>query len=326
MSDSFTPTPVLIDTDCGVDDALALILALRSPELHVHAIVTVAGNVEVRQCTRNVLRVLSLLSPRTLPLVAQGSAKPIGRALVTAKEVHGKDGLGGLDAHHSVRGMSRIRRNGAAVIVDFCSTWKEQGTVIAVGPLTNIARAWKRNPSALKKVGRIISMGGAFRIPGNTGPVAEFNYFVDPEAAQAIITSGIPVDIVPLDITHQVTLLRSEVERHRSERPGPVSRFVSEVTRFYMEYHEVTEGFAGGYLHDPVAVAASVDPTIVEFVQASVAVETEGRFGRGMSVRFATGQACTGDGKRAKSGRVRIAHRIDRERFLNWFHERLWSS
>ena len=316
--------PLLLDTDCGVDDALALILALRSPELDVRSVVTVAGNVEVEQCTRNVLRVLSLLRLDSPPQIAQGSSKPLSRALVTAKEVHGKDGLGDTTQKRSVRGLSSVRRNGTRVIIDFCRTWGDRGTVVALGPLTNIARAWRRNPSALGKIGRIVSMGGAFRIPGNTGPVAEFNYFVDPEAAQMVLTSGLPVDIVPLDITHQVTLLRRELERREQTAPGSISTFVSEVTKLYMLYHDATEGFNGGYLHDPVAVAAASDPSMFDFIEAPVAVETEGRLTRGMSVRFSVGGAHHGNGRRAKVGIVRIASRIDRERFLAWFHDRMW--
>jgi inosine-uridine nucleoside N-ribohydrolase len=316
--------PILIDTDCGIDDALALILALRSPELDVRAIVTVAGNVEVKRCTRNVLTVLSVVGGVERPLVSQGSSKPLRRTLVTAKEVHGKDGLGNSARMRSDRSVSEVRRNGTSVILDFCRQWKALGTIIAIGPLTNIARAWKRDPSSVRKIGRIVSMGGAFRIPGNTGPVAEFNYFVDPEAAHMVIASGLPVDIVPLDITHQVALLRREVESRSDAASGRISSFVSRITRFYMDYHESSEGFHGGYLHDPVAVAAVADPSVFDFNEASVAVETRGRLTRGMSVRLASHGARQPDGTRSDAGVVRIASRIDREGFLGWFHERMW--
>lgn len=325
MTDSKEPRPVLIDTDCGVDDALALILALRSPELDVRAIVTVAGNVEVERCTHNVRRVLALLGPGTMPLVAQGSARPMRRPLITAKEVHGRDGLGDVPRKGSKRGrLIRVRKNGVHEIIDFCHEWGERGTIIAIGPLTNIARAWLRESQVVATIGRIVSMGGAFRIPGNTGPVAEFNYFVDPEAAQVVARSGLPLEIIPLDVTHQVTLLRQEVEQRSRALPGPVSSFVSEVTRFYMRYHVLTEGFNGGYLHDPVAVAAAADPSVLEFSDASVAVETAGVLTRGMSVRFPLDGPAHPLGKHIATGSVRVASRIDRERFLAWFHERMW--
>lgn len=323
--DSKVNTPVLIDTDCGVDDALALILALRCPELDVRAVVTVAGNVEVERCTRNVLRVLALLRPEKPPHVAQGSARPLRRPLTTAKEVHGRDGLGNTAPGGSrLKRSAGVRTNGVNEIIEFCRRWGRRGTVIAIGPLTNIARALKRDRAAVAGIGRIISMGGAFRVPGNTGPVAEFNYFVDPEAAQAVVSARLPIDIVPLDITHQVTLLRSELEQKAERFPGTVSSFVSDVTRFYMRYHELTEHFNGGYLHDPVAIAAAADTSLVEFGRTSVAVETGGLLTRGMTVRVALDGTAHPLGKKVKLGAVRVASRIDRERFLEWFHERMW--
>jgi inosine-uridine nucleoside N-ribohydrolase len=315
---------VLIDTDCGVDDALALILALRSPELDVRTIVTVAGNVEVALCTRNVLRVLAVLKPDSVPVVAQGSARPLRRPLFTAKEVHGDDGLGDVLPRRPPPGLSTVRANGTRAIIDFCRRWEKQGTIVAVGPLTNVARAWMRSPSVVSRIGRIVSMGGAFHIPGNTGPVAEFNYYVDPEAAQAVIASGLSLDIIPLDITHQVPLLRSDLERRAQATPGPLSTFVRDVTKSYMLYHEATEGFNGGYLHDPVAVAAAADASLFEFAEAQVAVEKEGLLTRGMTVRFAEGTALPPGMKRVGAGSVRIATRLDRERFLALFHERMW--
>lgn len=325
ISDPKSRKPVLIDTDCGVDDALAIILALRSPELDVRSIVTVAGNVEVDRCTRNVLRVLALLGPEQMPSVAQGSARPLRRSLLTAKEVHGRDGLGDAPlsgARRAERGV--VRSNGVRKIIDFCDEWGSNGTIISIGPLTNIARAWLRERSAVEKIGRIVSMGGVFRIPGNTGPVAEFNYFVDPEAAQVVVTSGLPIEIVPLDVTHQVTLLRHELEQRTASLPGRVSSFVSEITRLYMRYHELTDGFNGGYLHDPVAIAAAADAAMVEFGEAGVAVETAGRVTRGMTVRFPLKGPAHPLGKTVATGAVRVASRIDRERFLSWFHERMW--
>ena len=325
MTDPKLPKPVLIDTDCGVDDALALILALRSPELLVRTIVTVAGNVELERCTRNVLRVLALLAPRPMPLVAQGSARPLKRSLMTAKEVHGRDGLGDALPKGSPRAQPLdVRKNGVQKIIDFCDEWGSKGTIVAIGPLTNVARAWLRKPTIVAKIGRIVSMGGAFRIPGNTGPVAEFNYFVDPEAAQIVVTSGLFLEIVPLDVTHQVTLLRSELVQRSRAAPGRISSFVSEITRFYMRYHDLTDGFDGGYLHDPVAIASVADPAVVEFGEAKVAVETAGIVTRGMTVRFPFEGPAHPLGKKVTAGTVRVASRIDRERFLNWFHERMW--
>ncbi|MBI3579559.1 MAG: nucleoside hydrolase, partial [Ignavibacteriales bacterium] len=203
--------PVLIDTDTGVDDALALILALRSPELSVKAITTVAGNVEVQKCTRNVFTVLEWLKVQNLPLVAQGAERPLRQKLVTAPEVHGNDGLGNISSGKQAK--QKTSRTAVKVILDSCNQWGKKLTIVAIGPLTNLAQAWKKDSKSLAKVGRIVSMGGAFRVPGNTGPVAEFNYFVDPDAAHVLLNTGLPITVVPLDLTHQIVLMRREMER-----------------------------------------------------------------------------------------------------------------
>ncbi|MBI5464660.1 MAG: nucleoside hydrolase, partial [Ignavibacteriales bacterium] len=189
--------PILIDTDAGVDDALALILALRSPEARVEAITTVAGNVEVQLCTRNVHRVLEIVEPRRAPRVAQGASHPLQRKLITAPEVHGDDGLG--NTLPKLRTTLRVRNLAVQEIISFCTRWQRRGTIISLGPLTNIALALRKNKAALKNAGSIISMGGAFFVPGNTGPVAEFNYFVDPEAVKEVLASGVRLTIVPLN-------------------------------------------------------------------------------------------------------------------------------
>jgi purine nucleosidase/pyrimidine-specific ribonucleoside hydrolase len=170
----------------------------------------------------------------------------------------------------------------------------------------------------MRKAGRIITMGGAFRVPGNTGPVAEFNYFVDPEAAHAVLNSGIPVTVIPLDVTHQVVLMRKEMEYRAARRASNVAMTVLKMTRDYMRYHLATQGFNGGYLHDPMAVAVAVDPGLVRTRTTYVDVETKGEFTRGMTVTdFKTARS-------GKRGRVNIALTVDRDRFLRLFHERLW--
>ena len=309
--------PVLIDTDAGVDDAMAIVLALRSPELDVRAITTVCGNVEVWQCTRNVRTILDRFGMDPLPLVASGAARPLRRRLTTAKEVHGRDGLGNVARAHTQ--MQRGGRNAVGVILEMCRTVGRDLTIVALGPLTNLALALKRNPKVLKRVGRVISMGGAFKVPGNTGPVAEFNYYVDPEAAHAVLNAGLPLVVVPLDVTHQVTLMRTEVLERAAAHGHPADRFLERMTRFYFRYHTVKEGFEGGYLHDPAAVACAIDPAIVRAVSMSVDVERRGEFTRGMTL---------GTSVRIGRGRptVEVATHIDRERFLRLFHQRLWAA
>lgn len=308
--------PVLIDTDTGVDDALALILALRSPELSVKAITTVAGNVEVPKCTRNVFRVLEWLKVTETPLVAQGAARPLRRKLITAPEVHGRDGLGNISS--GKKGKQKTSRTAVKTILDACNQWGKKLTIIAIGPLTNLAQAWKKDSKSLAKVGSIVSMGGAFRVPGNTGPVAEFNYFVDPDAAHVLLNTGLPITIVPLDLTHQIVLMRGEMEHRAKRRPSRLASTILHFTKFYMRYHRKTDGFYGAYLHDPIAVAVAIDPTLVRTRSVHIDVETEGRYTRGMTV--ADFRKTPHHSKRL----VDVALTINRERFLKLFHERLW--
>ena len=311
------PKPILIDTDAGVDDALALILAFRSPELSVKAITTVAGNIEVQKCTRNVHRILNLLQVRERPIIAQGAKHPIRRPLVVASEVHGADGLGNVS--NSLPPLKPYRQgNAVGTILEFCDRYRSKATIVAIGPLTNLALALKSNERIVHKVGRIVTMGGAFRVPGNTGPVAEFNYFVDPEAAHEVLGSGIPVTVIPLDVTHQVVLMRKEMEYRAARRASNVAVTVLRMTRDYMRYHLATQGFNGGYLHDPMAVAVVVDPGLVKTRTTHVDVETMGEYTRGMTVTDLSAR------RAGRRGHVHVALAVDRDRFLRLFHERLW--
>ena len=307
--------PIIIDTDTGVDDALALILALRSPELSVKVITTVAGNVEVEKCTTNVHRVLSWLHLPSYPIVATGAKKPLKRALTTAPEVHGKDGLGNL------RGGTLPKQSSARAVPTILSLAKEftnRLTIVAIGPLTNIAHALLTQPTILRRVKRIISMGGAFRVPGNTGPVAEFNYFVDPDAAHLVLNSGLPITVVPLDVTEQLVLMRRELEYRACRRASHLATMIERFTKSYMKYHERTEGFFGGYLHDPLAIAVAIDPSLVTTRRVNVQIETKGVLTRGMSV--ADFRREHQSARRA----VDVAVKVDRERFFRLFHERIW--
>lgn len=313
------PRPVLIDTDTGVDDALALILAFRSPEISVKAVTTVAGNVSVRHCTRNVLTLLDLLQVRDHPFVAEGARKPLHRPLFPAPEVHGKDGLGEVRTSLTRRGgHGSFGRDAVDLIIRTSRQYGKYLTIVAVGPLTNLALALAKHPRVMRNVGRVISMGGAFRVPGNTGPVAEFNYYVDPEAAHRVLNSGLPLTVIPLDVTEQLALMRREVEYRATRRASPVAQAILRFTKKYMIYHQKTERFSGGYLHDPLAMAVAVDPSLVGTKRTHVDVECSGTFTRGMIVA---------DFRKDVHRNVRtveVALKVDRERFFKFFHERLW--
>ena len=185
--------PVVLDVDTGVDDALALILALRSPELEVRAVTTVAGNTTVANATANTLLVLDLLEAREDLPVGQGAAGPRARELETAAEVHGTDGLGNVRALYPASRRKTASLSAEELLLETIRQHPGELTLIATGPMTNLAVALARDPATFRQLKGIIQMGGAVAVPGNTSPHAEFNLFVDPEAATQVFESGVPL-------------------------------------------------------------------------------------------------------------------------------------
>lgn len=316
---------IVIDTDAGVDDALAIIFAFRSPEIHVEAITTVSGNVHVDLCTENVLRVLDVLDLDDPPPVAKGEAEPLSKRLLTAPEVHGVDGLGGLHDLMEETGALRyarpigrpISKRAWELLAELggqtsptCQTSQTGLTLITIGPLTNVAKAIIEHPSAMKGYREVICMGGAFQVNGNTTPVAEFNIFVDPHAAQVVLDSGIPMTFVPLDVTEQVCLEMGHVTREIHPLGTRLSQFIADVTRGIVDYHMRTEGFPGCYLHDPLAVGIAIDPSFCGTREAFVQVVTEG----------------TDAGKtvaRPTLPNARVCTEVDAARFVRFFLDRV---
>jgi purine nucleosidase/pyrimidine-specific ribonucleoside hydrolase len=276
--------PILLDVDAGVDDTLAIMLALLSPALEVRGITTVAGNVPVRSCTRNVLLTLEILSPtlHVLPPVAQGASVPLHHTLFTAKEVHGNDGIGGASTFYHSPKAGSTRKNGVDLILE---TVKREAnlTLVATGPLTNIALALKKDFSTMKRLREIVVMGGAFNGAHNTGPCAEYNFYVDPDAANAVMLSGLPIRLIPLNITQQCILTPDDL---RTIDHALLRRYLQRVTKFYFDFHKRTENFIGGYLHDPLAVAAVLKPSLLRTELGYVHVERMSTYTRGMSIFF----------------------------------------
>lgn len=290
----------LIDTDPGIDDALALLFAWGSPELQLAGITTVAGNVTVAAATRNVFRLLGLRGVAPRPPVAAGAAAPLGRPLVTATAHHGADGLGELDDWPPVSPL--LTAMGAdAFIARAARQTTEPLTLVALGPLTNVALALERDAEALRRLARVVVMGGAVAVPGNVTPAAEFNMHVDPTAAARVLAAGLTMDLVPLDATRQAVLTRTALEAALTRRPGPVAARVAAFT---------SHAFRGDggvmFLHDPLAVAVALDPTLVGWRAARLEVGPEGETRR---VRG--------------SANCRVAFTVDVPRFLALFLERL---
>ena len=283
---------IILDTDTGVDDALAIILALRSPELKVEAITTVSGNVHVDQCTRNVLITLAQLGLSEKPLVAKGESQPLIRPPVIAAHVHGEDGLGGITTRLGADGTRLYpepERGVAAVaavdlILELVGKHPDELVLVPVGPLTNIAKAIIKRPARMRKVREIVLMGGAFETYGNVTTVAEFNIFADPHAAQLVLDFGVPVTLVPLDVTHQVVLTGERLETETGSSKDKVSQFMRDATQACMAFHEQDEGFYGMYIHDALPIGLLNWPTLFETVYAFVQVETAGDVTLGMTV------------------------------------------
>lgn len=264
----------LIDTDPGIDDALALFYAWGSPELRLAGLTTVAGNVDVTEATRNLFRLLALWRPARMPVVAQGAAAPLARALVTAKGYHGEDGLGGLDDWPPAAAtLSPL--DAADFIVDAARRAREPLTLIALGPLTNVALALARDGAALGRLARVVVMGGAVDVPGNVTPTAEFNFHVDPEAAARVLDAGLRVDLVSLDATRQALLPRAGLEARLAKGPGPFAARCAAFTAIGFRV-DGARGLAGMILHDPLAVAAALDPMLVTWSDARIAVGDDG--------------------------------------------------
>ncbi len=272
---------MVLDMDTGVDDAVAIVLALGSSDVDLVAITSVAGNVPLELCTRNCLLINELMGGHAV--VAAGADGPLAKRLLTASEVHGADGLGGrLDSlpAPSTRPTDEPARE---LLTRLPLEHPGEITLVTTGPLTNVAAALRAKPEAVASYARIVSMGGAFDVPGNTGPVAEFNVYVDPEAAGAVLGSGLDITLVPLDATTGATLMRSALEAHErsprlpADRPGrDLAAILYRALDHYMEFQFDESGLDGGYMHDPLAVAAALDPGILTTRDMRVDVVTEG--------------------------------------------------
>ncbi|HEX3175794.1 MAG TPA: nucleoside hydrolase [Methylomirabilota bacterium] len=278
---------MLIDTDPGVDDALALLAAWGTRGLAVDSITTVAGNVPVSLATVNVFRLLALARPQPPPMVAAGAAHPLAQPLRTATDYHGRDGLGDLGDWPPV--APALAPEGAvSVMLAAARRHAAALTLVALGPLTNVALAIAEDPAAMRGIGRVIAMGGAVDVAGNVTPDAEFNFHVDPEAAARVLAAGLTLDLVPLDATRQVVLERAALEAALAAVPGAAAERVRRfTTRSFGVDH--ARGTRGMVLHDPLAVGLALDPSLATWEPARLAVGRDGatrRVGGAPNVRL----------------------------------------
>ncbi len=258
---------VVIDCDPGHDDAMAILLALASPELELLGVTTVAGNQTLDKTTRNALVTLEIAGRADIPVIA-GADKPLRRELRTAAHVHGESGLDGPE----------LPEPSARPVDADPGEWFEPGVVlVATAPLTNVAHWLERGI----RPERIVWMGGAIG-EGNVTPAAEFNAFVDPEAAAAVFGSGIPVTMIGLDVTHKALFGPAHADRLRDA--GRAGRFVAELADFFLEFHRQRYRFDGAPIHDAMAVAHVIDPTLVETLKCNVEIETRSQHCDGRTV------------------------------------------
>jgi inosine-uridine nucleoside N-ribohydrolase len=299
---------LILDVDTGVDDALALALAVRHPAIQLESVLTVVGNVSLELTTRNTLRVLDWLGATAVPVYA-GAAKPLSGPVREAGHWHGLDGLGGANLPDSAR-----TAHGGAVthLVERVMAEPGQLTLVCTAPLTNLALAVQREPRIVGAVSKVVLMGGAARRPGNVTPTAEFNIYADPAAATIVFEQSWPVTMVGLDVTHRVTLTRSDREALMSN-PSPEAVLLREVTRQLFDIRMLDDMA----LHDPLAVAVAVEPDLVTTIHKDVNVETQGTHTLGETVvdlRPATAPA---------SRNTHVCVDVDVSRFRSWFYKTL---
>jgi purine nucleosidase len=276
-----TPRKIIIDTDPGQDDAVAILLALASPEIDVLGITAVAGNVPLPLTEKNA-RIVCELAGRPDVRVFAGCDAPLARPLVTAEHVHGKTGLDGpqmadptmpLQDQHAVDFIIQTLREEPSGTV----------TLVPVGPLTNIATAFQRAPDIIPRVREIVLMGGAYFAVGNITPAAEFNIYVDPEAAKIILAAGVPLVVMPLDVTHKALTTRARIDAFRAMGTR-VGDMVAAWTDFFERFDMAKYGSEGAPLHDPCTIAYLIDPSLFSGRLINVEIETGSELTLGMTV------------------------------------------
>ena len=276
-----TPLPIIIDTDPGQDDAVAILLALASPEIDVLGITAVAGNVPLALTEVNARKICELAGRPDIKVYA-GAIRPLLRPLVTAEHVHGRTGLDGPILADPT--MPLQKQHAVDFIVETLMT-REAGTVTlcALGPMTNIALALIREPRIASRIRRIVAMGGGFFEGGNITPAAEFNIYVDPHAARAVFEADIPITLLPLDCTHQVLTTTPRIEKFRAmkNKSGPA---IAAMMDFFERFDEQKYGTDGGPLHDPCVVAWLLKPELFQSRHVNVAIECESELTMGMTI------------------------------------------
>ena len=303
---------ILIDTDPGIDDSLAILLALASPELALEGLSTVHGNCSLEQATTNGLSILELANASHIP-VAKGCELPLVQPSLLAPETHGDAGIG--YAKLPLPQSKPIGQHGSDFLIEKIMSNPGEFTLVAIGPLTNVALAIRQEPRIVNALKELIIMGGAIRHEGNTTALAEFNAYVDPHAAHIVFHAGIPTTLVPLDVTYQCVLTSQDVERLQ-KIDSAILKFIKDATKFYMEFHDEYQGVEGCVINDPLALALTFAPELCDYQELPVDVDISG--GVSMGKTFADFY-----NYEKKPANMRVALGVRPRDFIELFLERM---
>jgi purine nucleosidase len=303
---------IILDTDPGIDDALAILLALASPEVQLEAVTVTVGNCSTAQGVVNALSVLELAGAAHIP-VAPGLEQPLIQPTLTAPETHGTTGLGYAQLPPPQR--QPTHQHAVDLLIERIMVAPGEITLVAVAPLTNLALAIRREPAIVPAIREVIIMGGAIRHEGNTTPLAEFNTYVDPHAAYIVYHSGLPMTLVPLDVTYQCVLTQADVDRLLA-LDSPITRFVADSTRFYMEFHDEYQGIEGCVINDPLALALTFAPELVETSPLYVTVDLHSDLSLGKTMADFYHMW-------SKPANMQVALQVQPRRFIELFLERI---
>src|SRR6266508_1704644 len=305
------PKRIIIDTDPGVDDAFAFLLALASPEIKLEALTTTQGNVTVEKATRNALSILELGHASHVP-VAQGSVLPLIQPLRASASVHGESGIGNSQLPEPQ--TKAVRGHAVDYLIERLLAEPNEISIFPIGPLTNIAMAIRKEPKFAKAVKELVIMGGAIQEAGNMTPLAEFNIYVDPHAAHIVFHSGSPITLIPLDVTHKCLLKQEHVDR-LIKINSPITRFIRDAMEVYLQA-SLQLGYEGCALHDPLTLATIIAPELLTLKEYYVDVDISG--GVSMGKTFADIFNVT-----KKPANMKVAMDVRGEDFIEVFLQRM---
>lgn len=307
-----TKRKVIIDCDPGIDDALAILLAVNSPELEILGLTICSGNVPAKLGAQNALKVLAICDSLHIP-VYLGEEDPLVRQLITAQDTHGEDGMG--ENFYPDVIEASVQAGGVEFIIKTLRT-VEHVSIIALGPLTNIAKAIMKDKKAFNNLDEFVSMGGAFRIHGNCSQVAEFNYWVDPHSADYVYKNlGRKIHMVGLDVTRKIVLTPNIIELI-NRLDEKMASFITQITRFYIDFHWHQEGIIGCVINDPLAIAYFIDRSLCDGIESFVEVVEDGR---------AMGQTLVDvAGFYQQESNAKILTKVDEKKFMNMFLKRVF--